>query len=233
VFVVTTNFFEDIAYGSLLSFGMGVYASWFCCQCVHTSAEGGLRAPDPLDIKGGFDFMEEIVRYIKVIISGLSFAGPLIGYLGYCVYISTTPNPIVMLSLAAYGVFFFPMGLLAMILFDSLAALNPWLLVRSIISTFPQYICLVVAFYGLGMTYYFFVLRAMFNIGVKAAAVAEKVATTAAASKGAVVVPIEVVGDIFILRIVSAAAFMWLLLVLCHLLGRFFYKNEKKLYWEV
>ncbi len=232
VFVVTTDFYEDIAYGSLLGFGVGLYATWYCCQCVHTSAQGGLRAPGPLDIKGGFDIWEEIVRYIKVIVSGLFFAGPLIGYFIYCAYIKSTPSIPVTLSLAAYGVLFFPMGLLAMILFDSLAALNPWLLVRSIISTFPQYICLVVAFYGLGATYYYLVLRAMFNIIPRADDVAEKMAT-ATAAKDVMPAPIEIMGDIFVLRIVSAVGFMWLLMVLCHLLGRFFYKNEEKLYWEV
>ena len=123
-------------------------------------------------------------------------------------------------------------SLLAMILFDSLRALNPWLLVRSIISTFPQYICLVVAFYGLGVAYYCLVLRAIFNIGVKAGAAVEE-ATAAVAANETIPVPIEVAGDIFVLKIVASAGLMWLFLVLCHLLGRFFYKNEKRLYWEV
>ena len=224
VFVVTTDFLEDIMYyGGLLGLGINLFTYWYCCQCVHTSAEGGLRAPAPLDIKGGFDIWAEFWSYVKVMFSCLSFAGPLIAYFGYSLYAGTAPNPIVLLALAAYAVFFFPMGLLAMILFDSLAALNPWLLVRSIISTFPQYICLVVAFYGLGATYYYLVLKAMFNIipGTE-----EAVAGTMNNAAG-------VMHEMLIIKIVSEIGFMWLLFVLCHLLGRFFYKNEQKLYWEV
>jgi hypothetical protein len=224
LFVASNQLLEDfLPFGSgLLQLGIGLYAYWYCCQCIHDSADGGLRAPDTFTA-GGFDVREEFWQYLKVLATCLFFVGPLLIYIGYCAYSKTTLSLPVILSLAAYGVLFFPMGLLAMILFDSLMALNPWLLVRSIISTFPQYIGLVVVFYGLGATFYYLVLKALWNVMPQC----EQAATEMMAD------PTGMMRSMLMIKVVSTIAFVWLSLVLCHLLGRFFYKNEEKLYWEV
>lgn len=209
-------------FGFFLRCGLILYGYWYSCQCIHDSSSGGLRAPAPLST-GTFDVREEFWQYLKVMASCMFFVGPLIIYFCYCAYGERAPSPPVTLSLAAYGVLFFPMGLLAMILFDSLAALNPWLLVRSIISTFPQYIGLVAIFYGLGAAYYYIIFRLMFNVAPQdEAAVAEMMTD-----------PGGMIANMLLFRLVSEIGFVWLCFVLCHLLGRFFYKNEEKLYWEV
>jgi hypothetical protein len=81
------------------------------------------------------------------------YLGPVTFYRGY-IYFSGRPmsNPIY-LSFLAFGAFFFPMGILAVVMFGSVNGLNPILLVRSIISTFLQYCGLALLFYGLGVLF--------------------------------------------------------------------------------
>ena len=200
---------------------IGFYVTWYCCECIRDSASGGLRAIDAFS--GGLDIWEEFFQYIKVMATCILFTSPVIFYIVYCIFNDTRPNQAIVISLLGYSAFFFPMALLAMVLFDSLSALNPWLLVRSIISTFPQYIGLVAIFYGLGAAYYYAVFRAMFNIMPQGEAAVMQVEAD----------PAEMFANLMLFRLVSEMAFMWLALVLCHLLGRFFYRYDKKLYWEV
>jgi len=203
--------------GGLAGILIDFYIIWYCCECIRDSSSGGLRAPDAFS--GGLDIWEEAFQYLKVMATCILFVSPVIIYVFYyCVFTETKPNIIIILSLLGYSAFFFPMALLAMVLFDSLSALNPWLLVRSIISTFLQYIGLVILFYGLGITYYFVIFAAA--------------ASSAAASAASPVPGSEIMGAIGF-NLISQAAFLWLSFVLCHLLGRFYYKYEEKLYWEV
>jgi len=59
-------------------------------------------------------------------------------------------SPSIAIPLLAYGVFFFPMGLLAVVIFDSVAGLNPILIIGSIFSTFFQYCGLILLFFAIG-----------------------------------------------------------------------------------
>jgi hypothetical protein len=96
------------------------------------------------------------------------------------------------------GVFFFPIGLLAVIMFGSLSGLNPALLIRSIRGTFAEY-CGLLALLGalLGLAY------AMSAFLPKAVA------------------------------LMAGLFWLYLLVILGHLLGRFYFRNEQKLCWDV
>ena len=56
------------------------------------------------------------------------------------------------------GVFFLPMTLLRVVMYDSLAGLNPFIIVWSIFKIFPRY-CLVLLFFYLPMVLFVFMAR--------------------------------------------------------------------------
>ena len=113
--------------------------------------------------------------------------------------------------LLALGLFLFPMSLLSVIMFDSIAGLNPVLVIVSVASTLLPYIGLLL-------------LLAVLVISIR------------------LVVPLAIplisggnpflsIG-VFILY-GSGIADFYLMMVLAHLLGRFYWKYQDKLYWEV
>jgi hypothetical protein len=92
------------------------------------------------------------------------------------------------------------MSLLAFVMFDSLSALNPLLLIGSVWSTFFQYIGLLVFSYSVGA-----------------------------------LVPLTVYflhGYWITFHLAEFAAF-YLMMISAHLIGRFFWKYQEKLNWEV
>jgi hypothetical protein len=215
-----------------------LYVYWRICECVRDSACGGLRVPgDLFDVPTSLG--EMLSQVLKIAICFVIFWGPFIGCACYvysvlealfwCIpyflawptlgkamitrYIFLQPHgslfmehPVLFLLLS-YGVFFLPMGVLAVIMFDSLRALNPILLIKSIFSVFLQYcgIVLILCVFG--------------------------------------ALPVIIKREVF-LRSTTGAQWevylciskiikIYLLLVTAHLLGRFYYRNEKRLYWEV
>jgi len=112
-------------------------------------------------------------------------------------------------SLLTYGVFFFPMGTLEVVMFDSVNGLNPVLIIRSIGSTLVRYCLLVVLFYSLTVLFIF--LRTRMIIILPRSGIISMIIST------------------YILFIFS----MYALLIIGHLLGRFYYKYQDELNWEV
>ncbi len=113
-------------------------------------------------------------------------------------------------SLLTYGIFFFPMGALAVIMFDSVNGLNPVLLIRSIFSTLVQYCGLVILFYGLSIL--FAIVRALM--------------VPIMAQRG-------VISYMFFAYIFFHIFTIYALLILGHLLGRFYWQYQEKLNWDV
>jgi hypothetical protein len=102
------------------------------------------------------------------------------------------------------GVFLLPMALLATVMFGSFTGLNPFIILSSIFSTFFSYCAVVLAFcIPVAIGYGIFI----FFLRTE--------------SIGAVT------------GVVVRGVFAYLFLVAAHILGRFYYRNEKKLYWEV
>ena len=102
--------------------------------------------------------------------------------------------------------FFLPMGLLAVIMFDSFSGPNPILIVGSIISTFLPYCGLVLFFCA-------FCLLVLITRGVLLG--------------GGILLQSQ------ILFYISKAVNMYLLMIGAHLVGRFYWRYQERLYWEV
>ncbi len=116
-----------------------LYIYWYFTECVRDSAEGGGRAPEGLGSTPGF--MGMFWQAVNVIGCLAIFFTPFVLYMLFA-----RRADIIFWLLLIYAVFFFPMGLLAVIMFDSAIGLNPRLLIRSISSTFFPYCGLVLLF---------------------------------------------------------------------------------------
>ncbi|MBL7152812.1 MAG: hypothetical protein ISS79_03785 [Phycisphaerae bacterium] len=169
------------------------YIWWYLCECLTDSATGGLRAPETAGKTPGFE--ELFFATLRIVGCILFFLAPAVFYLGYFRRYDTT-----LWVLYGCGAFFFPMGLLAVVMFDSIRAVNPLLIIGSIFSTFFQYI-------GLVLFYYIPVL--------------------------AIPAIIYFFGHNFFVGHLAKLVGVYLGMVTAHLLGRFFFRYEEKLNWEV
>lgn len=169
-----------------------IYLYWYYAQCVRDSCEGGLRAPETINISEGL--WEMFVQLLKIIFCGIVFLGPAKIYFQF-----TDEVDIIFWSFLCMGIFLFPMGLLGVILFDSLSALNPILIIGSIIRAFIPYCGLVVLLGGIAWM--------ITNVGAD-------------------------IESVF-LEIFIEAFHIYFLMVFSHLLGRFFFKYQKRLDWGV
>jgi DNA-directed RNA polymerase subunit RPC12/RpoP len=193
---------------------IGLYMYWFFCECVRDSANGGIRAPETIGSMGSI--FEMFWQFIRLFACFCFFFSPVLFYASYSFFSSAERgsfeiNNILFFSLLTYGIFFFPMGVLSLVMFDSVKGLNPILLVRSILSAFFQYFGLVILFYGLYFVYIFFVAGS----------------SIMSMTTGSVIL------GMLIHAVVSRVVFLWFFLIAAHLLGRFYWRYEDKLYWEV
>jgi hypothetical protein len=169
------------------------YASWYLCRCIRDSAEGGLRAPDVLvDAPSLGDMAWQTLRLIACLVV---FCLPVLIY-----YQRTERMDIAFWFLLGYAVFFLPMALLALIMFDSFDGLNPFVLVGSIFSTFFQYCGLVLLFCFFGYMLAIFTSRLPWS---------------------------------GFLNYVPFTVIVYMPMVAAHLLGRFYWRYQEKLYWDV
>jgi DNA-directed RNA polymerase subunit RPC12/RpoP len=190
-------------YGAILSLILYVfligYMFYYFAECIRDSALGGLRTPEMMAT--GPDQSDVFGHFVTLLACYAFFLGPVTFYRGYAYYTGTEMNGVVLWCLQTYGVFFFPMGVLAVVMFGSVNGLNPILLICSIASTFFQYCGLVILFYGVGV-----LLALVLSAGQRWGFIADVAART---------------------------ILLWLLLVCCHLLGRFYRRYQERLNWEV
>jgi phage FluMu protein Com len=179
--------------GLVVKIAIYLYLYWYYCECVRDSAGGGVRAPETIGTTPGIGDM--FLQLLRIVGCSVFFFAPIVVYFLY-----TKRTDTIYWLLAGYGVFFFPMGLLAVIMFDSLTGLNPVLLIGSIFSTFFQYCGLILLMAGLG------------GLMVLALSISAKSPVLA-----------------YILRIVD----IYWTMVGAHLLGRFYWRYQEKLNWEV
>ena len=176
----------------LINFVISMYFLWYFAECIRDSAEGGIRAPETLANAPGLG--ELLGQLFRLLISILIFAGP-VGYY----FIKTDRTDAIFWSLLALAVFFLPIGLLAVILFDSLRGLNPLLLIGSVFSTHFIYFALVVTLWAIALSV-IFILKMLSSIWV-----------------------------VFL----SGYFVMYILFIVAHLLGRFYWRYQEKLNWDV
>ncbi|MHC4212062.1 MAG: hypothetical protein ACYSWP_01690 [Planctomycetota bacterium] len=169
------------------------YMYYYFMECIRDSAKGGIRAPENI---GEFPDMSDVVsQAMEIVACAVIFWGPVVFYFTF-----TQKEDTIFWLLLGYGVFFFPMGLLALAMFNSTSAFNPLVWIGSIFSTFFQYTGLVLFFCTL-----------VWLMG--------KIVSSFGQSR--------------LFAYLFAAAFIYLTMVMVHLLGRFYYMNAKKLNWEV
>jgi len=129
--------------GFLVGLVVTAYMYYYFMECIRDSAKGGIRAPE--NIASLPDMSEALSDLMEIVACFVIFWGPVGFY-----FIFTQKTDIIFWLLLVYGIFFFPMGLLALAMFRSSAAFNPLLWVMSILSTFFQYCGLVLLFCVLG-----------------------------------------------------------------------------------
>ena len=128
------------------------YMYYFFMECIRDSASGGIRAPE--NIGRMPDMGDAVTQVMEIVASVVIFWGPLGVYLMYKIFWQSTgansaydpKTDVIFWLLLGYGIFFFPMGLLALAMFNSTSAFNPLLWITSIFSTFFQYCGLVLLF---------------------------------------------------------------------------------------
>ncbi len=116
-----------------------LYLCWYLCECVRGSAAGGVRATETKGYTPGLG--ETLGQTIKAGGCLLLYLGPPIIY-----FLEVREANVIFWCLAVYGVFFFPMSFLAVVMFESWRGLNPILLISSIFSTFLAYLAMILAF---------------------------------------------------------------------------------------
>lgn len=184
------SFFITIP-GLFIMIVIGAYAFWYFGHCIIESAEGEIRAPDVLVNAPSLGDMGWQCLQLTICIG--FFAAPPIIY-----YRFIEKTDIILYLLLAYTALFLPIGLLSVVLHDRITALNPILLLRSILITFFSYIKLVVLFYIVGCLFFFVSSVSLF-------------------------LPLDVVIE---------AVSVYLLIILAHVLGRFYWANKEILDWD-
>jgi len=119
------------------------YMLYYLTDCIRDSAKGGTRAPENM---GNMPDMGEVAsQFIEIAALVFILWAPATAYFFFrLIYPDIlAPDNIIFGLLIAYAVFFFPMALLALAMFNSSTAFNPFLWVSSIFSTFFRY-CLLV-----------------------------------------------------------------------------------------
>jgi len=187
--------------GFIINILIFLYIGWYFTECVRDSAKGGTRAPEAFASMGAGEMwsqIQHIVGCYLILISPAFF---------YSLY--TGKLDAVYWGLLITGSFFFPMGLLACIMFDSISGLNPKLLIGSIFSTFFEYCVLVLL-----------VIAVIFIFTQLAGMVETEAPKKPSAS----------------MLILGGALFfvgLYIAIVIAHIIGRFYWRYEDKLNWEV
>lgn len=187
--------------GYIINFLLGFYMCWYFTECVRDSAAGQVRAPEAF-ADAGIGSMFEQWLYLAACYAIFVLPAALYG-----IYANRTDT--IFWILVAYGVFFFPMGLLAVVMFDTSSAFNPILWLGSIFSTFFQYCGLVLLVSGI-------VLAFLTLTGT-----------------GEPRDPEEITMGAKILEAIFTCLLLYMVFVIAHLLGRFYWRYQERLNWEV
>lgn len=172
-----------------------LYAAWYYAECVLDSARGGVRAPMAFDASGDFDEVKSRVLYLVAVY--ILFVCPAAIYWAW-----TNRFDAIFCGLVAWAVVFFPMGLLAMVINDSVSALNPFFLLGAILRTFVPYVGLLIL---LGLSAGLHLLLSALPEG-------------------------NSIGG-WLLAVIKESLTVYLQLVMAHILGRFYWRHRDRLDW--
>ncbi len=136
-----------------------LYAAWYFAECVYDSARGGTRAPQGLDAGSTGEMWSRVSCILAV---WAIFVVPMVVYL--CATEGRTDA--IFWGLVAWAVIFFPMGLLAMVINDSVSTLNPFFLLISILRVFFPYVgfVLLLGAFAMGLALLTYILPPVINV---------------------------------------------------------------------
>jgi hypothetical protein len=120
---------------------VGLSTLWYLTVCIRASGEGQIKAPNVFEFSQDDSFSDWFWQFVRIAVTVSLCLAPaflLRGFAGV--------EPAVFWTLLAAGTLMLPMALLAVVMFDGIRALNPVLLVSSMISTFIPYLAVVFAF---------------------------------------------------------------------------------------
>jgi DNA-directed RNA polymerase subunit RPC12/RpoP len=212
-----------------------LYKYWYLSECVRDSANGQIRAPETL---AATPSGEMLVLFLRIFVCIIIFGAPLYYYLFKSRGIESNLWPLFHFTLSFsrivvsevgrggitfhlllfFAVFFFPMTILSVIMFDSFGGLNPILIVRSIFRTFVPY-C--------GLILLLCVLR------VPIVLMREFIVTEVISRRAGLFITEVISGRAGLFIYLPKTVSIYLTLVSAHLLGRFYWKYEERLNWEV
>lgn len=199
-----------------------LYRYWYLSKCVQDSADGQIRAPDTVATTPGLG--EMLSLFLKIFVCIIIFSAPIYYYLldakgidrsfwslfnfilffWWIVVSEVGRSGITFHLLLFFAVFFFPMTILSVVMFDSFRGLNPLLIVGSIFSTFAPYCGLILMLCILWVPV----------ISMRKFIIAEAVS-----------------GRPGLFLYLPRAVSVYLMLVGAHLLGRFAWNYKDKLNW--
>jgi hypothetical protein len=201
------------------------YLFWYLGMCIERSASGETRSPDILN-KLPQQNWEIAQETIQILCSLFICLGP-----GLIYYLNVNRTDWIFWSLIIAGSFFLPMAVLSVEIFDSLSGLSPMIIIPSIIGTFLKYCQLLMACSipaGLIVIIAFFFHKQTMGIFQNMLDWAASFLT------GMTGIPVgRPESSNGIISFVLRGVFAYLLMMTAHIIGRFYYLNEKKLNWEV
>jgi phage FluMu protein Com len=220
-FIVFVLFFSRI--GLIVNIVIILYRFWYISECIRDSANGQIRAPETLAITPGGEIFSS---FLKIFVCIIIFGAPIYYYLFKSkgieknlwplLYFTLSFTRIVASEIGKGGiifhlllflvVFFFPITVTSVIMSDSFRGLNPILVIRSILKTFLPYCGLILLLCILSVLV---ILISEF------------------------IVKETLLGRAGLFIYLPTAANIYLMLVAAHLLGRFYWKYEERLNWDV
>lgn len=162
------------------------YCLFYLTGCIRDSAGGETKAPDVNQLPERLDTDAIISKLFATFVWTVFCLGPPLA----CVIAGRTDY--LLWLLVGYAVFYAPIALLAVVMFDSVRALSPLLIVPSIVCVFLPYLLLV--------------LGLILSFGL--------------------------MGLLYGRTLVGSILCAYLLMVLAHILGRFYLRYEDRLNWE-
>lgn len=189
------------------------YALYYLACCVFDSSKGGRRAPD-ISVQYAPDKADLISQLFLLLGSVAICFWPASLY-----FVLAQKIDLIFWLLSGCGIFFFPMALLAGILFDATHALNPIFIIVSIFKTIFKYCGLVLFYCVLG--------------GLVAAVISDLHNLRAPQDLHGAIMYVFVVINYFFSAafIYKAVAIIYLAMVGAHLLGSFYWWDKDKLDW--
>jgi DNA-directed RNA polymerase subunit RPC12/RpoP len=208
----------------LLNITIRFYRYWYLSECIRDSADGQIRASETIANTPGL--WELFIIFLRIYICIIVLSAPVYYYLLnsrgversfsslfsftifflWIVVTEVGKGGITFHVLLFFAVFLFPMTILSVVMFGSLRGLNPVLVLRSLLCTFVPYCGLIVLLCVLWLPV---ILMRKF------------------------IVTEVVSGQAGLLLYLPRTFGIYLMLVGSHLLGRFYWKYQEKLNWEV